>query len=124
MNDLEFGSLSDLGLPLFNQALNEETEKSRKLKHFAKLTAKYAPTDVIVGAVTSVWEDYATNRLYATVEYPVQNDDFIGVYKVECFIGVDTPVDVVRMTRSVYEGRVLVVDKETKQIIASHTSYF
>lgn len=128
MDELGFSSLNDLGrlssMPLFTPLTTTAEEQARKLKHFATLTAKYAPAEVIVGEVSDVWEDYSSNKLHATIEYPVQDTELTGVRKVECYIGVATSAEVVRMTQGIYDGRVLVVDKETKQILASYSSYF
>ena len=35
-----------------------------------------------------------------------------------------TPAEVVGMTQGVYDGSVIVVDKVTKQILSSYSSYF
>ena len=63
----------------------------------------------MIGQALDISEDYEHNRLYAMVDGE------------ECYMELSTPVEVVTMTQSVYEGRTLVCDIVTKRILGAYT---
>ncbi|MFL0245996.1 hypothetical protein [Candidatus Clostridium stratigraminis] len=110
-------------IPLLRPETSEE-EIARKIRYYTKLATKHGAGKVCVGALVESWEDYTNSRLYAVIECPVQDDEFTGVKRVECFISLKSPAEVAQMASGYFPGRTLVVDLETKQIIAARPSFF
>lgn len=98
--------------------------EARKLLYYAKIASRYPATPVVVGEVKDMWEDYVTSTLHAVITYPVQDVEFTGFKRVECHIVLQSPSEVVQLARSIHEGRVLVVDEVTKQILAACSSFY
>lgn len=96
-----------------------EEYNARKSQYYAKIATKYPVDSVVIGSCTEVWEDYITNRICAVIEYPVETPEFQGVGKVECQLSLSSLVEVTQAILSIYENRVLVVDKVTHNIIAA-----
>ena len=81
----------------------------RRQTHFDKIASRYPVASVWVGQTSEIWEDYEHNRLYALV------------CGEECYMQLNSPVEVVTCTQSVYEGRTLVVERSTRRIVGAHT---
>lgn len=126
----EFDNLSDLGFaPMCGQGVAGpayyENERKRKIKAYEKIAERHGgASKVIVGSIVDFRENYAENRFYATVETPVEEEDFSGVRKTEAFIEVADAVGVVAMTDNLYCGRVVVIDRRTGKITEATSCSF
>ena len=128
--------LSDISTPPSTDWLNApeypshhlETDneyEARRLLYYAKIASRYpTTTPVVVGEVKDIWEDYVTSTLHAVITYPVKDLEFTGFKRVECHIVLQSPSEVVQLARSIHEGRLLVVDSTTKQILAAHSCFY
>ena len=104
------------------QFLTPEDYFLNEIKLNARIADSYGGTSkVFVGEIIGRREVLKELCLYVTITFPVSDTDFKGTQQVEGYLKLSSLVELAAVAKLCNQGKTLVIDKETKEIIEVRT---